>query len=220
MPNELLNVALLCMTFDPRFRAVQPFLVYDQDYPRDKKTLYLMNQPPHEGKMVTDLGVRIVERTLEGTWPGLWFLKLKRFLDIVEEPITLWWDEDDLREHCYISKAIAPLIEKKVDLSYNMFNESIKSNLIEREKCSVGSGTLAIRTEVLRSMFLIFFKGKKSLVYYDHKDRGPYPWDGPFFKDMISKHPSQAPHDGVRGYLHHKRSTCPSHRKPGIAVDC
>jgi len=232
--TDLPEIAFLCMVWNPMFRCIQPFEVWDQDYPNELKVLYLLNQEPRGAKpIVTDLPIRIVETTIEGAWPWAWCRKVESFLSVVKEPIMVWWDEDDFREHQYVMKAVSALLEKGADFAYNIWNEDIKSSSILLAECSVGSGTMVAKTEVFREEWIKFRKNFKREVYYQvskrssnpkkrslpPKKHGPYPLDGPFFREGWSRSPRLVKHKGVRGYLWHSESTCPTHRKPGNAVD-
>lgn len=217
--NDLPEIAFLCMVWNPIFRCIQPFEVWDQDYPNELKVLYLLNQEARAAKpIVTDLPIRIVETTVVGNWPEVWCRKIDSFLSVVKEPVMVWWDEDDFREHQYVIKSVSTLLENGADFAYNMWNEEIKYSAVLRAECSVGSGTMVAKTDAFRSEWQKFRKKFKAEVYYQKKN-GPYPVDGPFFRDGWTKNPRCVSHEGVRGYMWHSGSTCPSHRKPGNAVD-
>lgn len=221
--TDLPEIAFLCMVWNPMFRCIQPFEVWDQDYPNELKVLYLLNQEPRVVEpIVTDLPIRIVEATIKGEWPWAWCRKVELFLSIVKEPVIVWWDEDDFREHRYVSKAVNTLLETGADFAYNIWNEEIKCSAILRAECSVGSGTMVAKTGAFREEWKQFRRRFKEEVYYDVKKnrrRGPYPLDGPFFREGWSKSPRCVEHEGIRGYMWHSESTCPTHRKPGNAVD-
>jgi hypothetical protein len=138
-PKNYPSVAYLCMSYDPVDKINTIERVMNQDYPMDKKVLYLMHQPDpkslENGKVrfpvpiKHELPLKIVEHnTIYNNLPGAWWMfKLIQFLEICEEEITVIFDEDDQRPADYTIKAVAPLLNSRYQAAWN-FNTILVKN--------------------------------------------------------------------------------------------
>ena len=109
--SDLPKVAYLSMCYDPVDNINACAWCLAQDYPNEKKVLYLVHQQPYPEPLIHDMPIKIIELYTEGKWPALWMLKLKTFIEECREDIGLIFDQDDCWMPDYTRKAIAPLIE-------------------------------------------------------------------------------------------------------------
>lgn len=213
--------AFITMSWQEDFRWNAVMNCMDQLLPAEDKHLYLLYQRPFPARLDHDLPIRISEINVRGEWPKLWALKLAAFLEDVEEPFTVWWDEDDMFEPDYVAKAVTPILSGEADLTCNMMNINVKKGIFEYAPMSVGSGTLVIRTELLRTLFNQLIAKHPSLVWSKDTKPGhmPDPLDGPFYYHIWMKHPRLRYHDALRYYFWQRLACCSGHRKAGVAVD-
>jgi hypothetical protein len=66
-----------------------------------------------------DLNINLKFHYVEGTWPVLWFDKFERALKVMNEDIAIIFDEDDMYEASYTTKAVMHILEKRADATGN-----------------------------------------------------------------------------------------------------
>ena len=108
--SDMPKVAYLSMCYDPVDNINACAWCLAQDYPNEKKVLYLVHQKPYPEPLIHDMPIKIVELYADGEWPGLWMLKLQTFMEVCGEDIGLIFDQDDCWMPDYTRKAIAPLV--------------------------------------------------------------------------------------------------------------
>jgi hypothetical protein len=208
--NELPKIAILTMAFNPMNTAHAVINALEQTYPNKK--LYLMRQEPCN-PVDHSFDLEIEECIVKGHWPKLWAFKFVKGLTIIREPITAIMDEDDRFRADYLEVGIRKILSGEADVTCNMENIDIRpfqKMFMHRDKCSVGTGTLIGKTEVLREMWNGYIKAGGEIQ--PRVKQGLVPADGPFFR-YISGDPRLKFHEGIRYYFWHPESQCKSHRK-------
>jgi hypothetical protein len=142
------SIGYLCMTFDPidMMNAVHDFMC--QDWPIDRKKLYLLRQRNGAGqfppRIVNNLGLQIVEIDVDFyPWPEMWTGKFMAYLEACDCEYTLWFDEDDRYPPDYTRLAILPILAGLAELSW-----SWDCIIAEHD---VGTGTFQFRDDWYRS---------------------------------------------------------------------
>ena len=198
------------MAFNPMNTAHAVVNALEQSYPNKK--LYLMRQNPCD-RIDHSFDLEIEEHIVGGKWPKLWAFKFVTGLTIVKESIVAIMDEDDRFEADYLRKGIEPILSGVADVTCNMDNIDIRpyqEMFMHCDKCSVGTGTLIGKVEVLREMWNGYIKAGGEIM--PHVKQGFVPADGPFFR-YISDDPRLKSHTGSRYYFWHPDSQCKRHRK-------
>lgn len=173
-----------------------------QNYPDELKTLHLIYQKPFPNRIQHSKKFKIVESDAPGLWPDIWVFKVEEFLKVVTADVTIWFDEDDRFEPDYTLKGLDAL--KRGGIAWNLKSEFVTRDKLESRNFPVGSGTLIIKTDILRELWDGFRKQHPSTSIGLGTNQH-YPTDGPFFS--IWKADSRTvQHQGIRSYFLHLNS--------------
>ena len=156
---------------------------YFQKYPNEKKTIYLIHDyqmAPVFSDIIIVQNLFLNKQLLDNSW---WARKIELALQSIQEEYIVWWDSDDLYEPEYTRK-ISDFFKLNSQFSmawnHNMIDVNQKGVLFK--SFSSGIGTLAIRTDVLKSIFPIFLKKYPERVSFSNKKKLFIPLDFSFRK--------------------------------------
>jgi hypothetical protein len=175
-----------------------------QNYPDHLKTLHLLYQHPFPNPLQHSKLFNIVESQSPGKWADVWAFKVESFLKVVTADVVVWFDEDDRFEPDYTLKGLLALTDGGGDIAWNIMTEFVTRDSIDMREFLVGSGTLVIRTEVLKELWDKFRKQHPSNSIRIAPDKY-YPIDGPFFF-VWRDDPRCVFHEGIRSYFLHSNS--------------
>lgn len=200
--DQKLTVAYLTMCWQ-RDKTMNAFKnCEEQHYPDELKTLHLLHQEPYPNPIQHKKKFNLMETNVIGKWPDLWAFKVEAFLKAVKSDITIWFDEDDRFEPDYTLKCLQSLDHH--DIAWNHLTEFVTRDTVEVREFKVGSGTLVIRTEVLRELWGKFRKQHPSTNIRVLPNKY-FPIDGPFYF-LWSADSRCTFHQGIRSYFLHRES--------------
>lgn len=217
--NTKPEVAIVTMAFNPMLRMHSIINAIDQTY--EPRTLHLMHQKPWPNPLVHDGIIKIHEHYVQGTWPAVWYFKLKTFVDNCDSPLFAIMDEDDRFEPTYLEFALSPILKDEAKLAWNHHNLVVKNDIlpnkivpvIQRRYYRSGIGTLVgLTNELKRCIILLGRKYPKGLT-----GKGGGPVDAKLKKIIDLRDPVE--HTGMRRYFYHMNTNTKGYRDERESVD-
>ena len=214
------EVAILTMCFNPLMTAHAVINALEQSY--EPRVLHLMHQRPFPESLLHDNRIAIVEHRVNGSWPAVWYFKLKEFIETAESPLFALMDEDDRWEYRYLEYALKPIIDGGHSLAWNFNNVIVKNDVLKNNKCapriSAGSYRSAIGT-LVGTIDALWEATNDLARHYPNglNERGGGPLDA-YLKNIISSR-GVAIHGGLRYYFYHMNTNTAGDRDERESVD-
>ena len=186
-------IAYLTMTHKPMLARNAVINAIQQSYQNDGNCVYLIHQEKQAYPIDTEGAIKVVESVVEGKWASLFMQKIGRFLDLVKEPVTVIWDEDDRFEYGYVLKALIRLANHEA--AYNYWNIFVDAKGFHYRKHRECWGTMVVKTDVLREAHHAASRMYPKLVKI-----GGEPLDSVMRKIIMSQY-DIIPHNGVRYFF-------------------
>ena len=231
---DLPTIGYLCMTCDPidKMNAVMDFMA--QDWPNDKKKLYLLKQRDAHGDfpppLVNNLGLQIVEINCDGyPWPELWTFKVMECLEVCDCQYIVWFDEDDRYPGNYTPIGMKPILDGLGEMSWSwdciVAEYVVESQRFEFRECWYRSpvGQMFIKTDILRKYIKILWGHLYSGTFKSPKRVRGVPYGGAQddqLRQMLQKEINPIPHHRAqRVYFIHGQANSAQLRPVGNSID-
>jgi len=232
--KELPTIGYLCMTCDPidMMNAVVDFM--NQDYPNEKKKLYLLKQRDAHGDfpppLVNNLGLQIIEVDCDGyPWPELWTFKVMEYLRVCDCDYTLWFDEDDRYPPGYTRGCLKPILDGFGEIAWSwdciIAEYVVESHRFEFRECWYRSpvGQMVIKTDLLRKYSDRLWGFLYSGTFKSPKRIRGVPYGGAQddqLRQMLQReNPSIPHHRAQRIYFIHGQANSAQLRAAGNSID-
>ena len=231
---DLPTIGYLCMTVDPIDRMNAVFDFAQQDWPLDKKTLYLLYQRDSFGefprRLKNNMGLQIVEIDVEGfPWPETWTFKLMAFLQACDCEYMTWWDEDDRYPGDYTRLAMQPILDGMGELAWSWdciiaeFNMATGTFDFREDWYRSPIGQAVFKTDLLRKyadrLYAKLYEGE----FTSPKRKPGLPYGGAQddqLRQMIQREIDPIPHHRAqRVYFVHSQANSAQLRANGNAID-
>lgn len=156
-----MKVAYLTMAYNSLLWYRKIFTVLWQDYPDDLKMHIISCQRSSVTRQFPklikhDLPFKLIQRYIEGRWPGLWALKMWDAVDVMRNndyDVLIQLDEDDEFPPFYTKEVLKKLVDSGADAVWSYRNIDAKNGSVMGYRKVVeydsAIGTLAIRREPL-----------------------------------------------------------------------
>ena len=202
------TIAYLSLVNSPLYARQVVVNAYFQKYPNEKKAIYLVHDygmDPVFSDIIIVQNLFLNEEVLDNSW---WAKKIELALQSIQEEYVVWWDSDDLYEPEYtrkISDYFRDNSQFSMAWNHRMIDVNQKGVLFKSFTSAVG--TLAIRTDVLKSIFSLFLKRYPERVSFSNKKKLFIPLDFAFRKFIESKYKRVLGEgDWIRAYVNHSKS--------------
>ena len=203
MNQKLPTVSYGTLCWNPRFTRQTIIGVYNQNYPSELKTHFLMYQTPFPVHFNCCFPYEIRHVNVSGApWPEIWALKIFHWLAQARSDYSLIFDEDDMWEPDYTLKALKPLLEGKGQISWSHNNIFVQRGGIWEGKYNSPIGTICGETKILKRSIKALLKDNPIGSISSRKRGGPA--DLAWRKKISVECGGRITlHEGIRYYFRH-----------------